>query len=116
MAAERTLLAWLRTGLALMGFGFVVAKFGIFLRELAASRGLLPSPSPSVVTSQWLGTTLVLLGVLVNVIAALQHARFIERYNSGETPRAHPASMGVVLSVGLALLGVGVAVYLLRLQ
>ena len=36
-AAERTLLAWIRTGLALMGFGFVVARFGLFLREIAAA-------------------------------------------------------------------------------
>ena len=34
LAAERTLLAWIRTGLALMGFGFVVARFGLFLQEL----------------------------------------------------------------------------------
>ena len=39
LAAERTLLAWVRTGLALMGFGFVVARFGLFLRELAEARG-----------------------------------------------------------------------------
>ncbi len=36
-AAERTLLAWMRTGLALMGLGFVVARFGLFLREIAAA-------------------------------------------------------------------------------
>ena len=34
-AAERTFLAWIRTGLALMGFGFVVARFGLFLKEVA---------------------------------------------------------------------------------
>jgi putative membrane protein len=39
-AAEQTTLAWVRTGLAMMGFGFVVARFGLFLRELAAVRGL----------------------------------------------------------------------------
>lgn len=33
LASERTLLAWVRTGLALMGFGFVVARFGMFLGE-----------------------------------------------------------------------------------
>ena len=37
-AIERTLLAWVRTGLALMGFGFVVARFGLFLHEIEAVR------------------------------------------------------------------------------
>ena len=45
-AAERTLLAWVRTGLALMGFGFVVARFGLFLRELAAVRKSVTSGRP----------------------------------------------------------------------
>ena len=36
LAAERTLLAWIRTGLALMGFGFVVARFGLFLQQTAS--------------------------------------------------------------------------------
>ena len=38
LAAERTLLAWIRTGLAMMGFGFVVARFGVFLRQLDSAR------------------------------------------------------------------------------
>jgi uncharacterized membrane protein YidH (DUF202 family) len=38
-AAEQTFLAWIRTGLALMGFGFVVARFGIFLQQIALDRG-----------------------------------------------------------------------------
>ncbi len=38
MAAERTFLAWIRTGIAFMGFGFVVARFGLFLREIAAQQ------------------------------------------------------------------------------
>jgi uncharacterized membrane protein YidH (DUF202 family) len=46
LAAERTLLAWVRTGLALMGFGFVVARFGLFLHELAAARGGLRASRP----------------------------------------------------------------------
>jgi hypothetical protein len=46
-AAERTLLAWIRTGLAMMGFGFVVARFGWFLRELALQQEGIRTTSPS---------------------------------------------------------------------
>ncbi len=56
MAAERTLLAWIRTGLALMGFGFVVARFGLFLREMEA---VGRSPVTRTAFSVWFGTALV---------------------------------------------------------
>jgi putative membrane protein len=48
-AGERTLRAWVRTALELMGFGFVVTRFGVFLHELAPLRpdGLPPAPVPS---------------------------------------------------------------------
>src|ERR1035438_6005312 len=45
LAAERTLLAWIRTGLALMGFGFVVARFGLFLQQLQIMQSALPEHS-----------------------------------------------------------------------
>src|SRR5437763_12794119 len=45
LAGERTLLAWVRTGLAMMGFGFVVARFGLFLHEIATTRGLPARPT-----------------------------------------------------------------------
>ena len=45
LAAERTFLAWIRTGLALMGFGFVVARFGLFLRALQIGQPNLPAQS-----------------------------------------------------------------------
>jgi uncharacterized membrane protein YidH (DUF202 family) len=64
-AAERTLLAWVRTGLALMGFGFVVPRFGLFLRELAALPNVPPRPHSGF--SLWVGTTLVVLGVAIHV-------------------------------------------------
>jgi putative membrane protein len=53
LAAERTFLAWIRTGLALMGFGFVVSRFGLFLRELAAVQKM-PQPASHGI-SLWLG-------------------------------------------------------------
>ena len=45
LAAERTFLAWIRTGLALMGFGFVVARFGLFLQQLHVLRQGAPTSS-----------------------------------------------------------------------
>src|SRR6204780_1272039 len=57
LAAERTMLAWIRTGLALMGFGFVVARFGLFLHELeAAQRAQSAQPFG---LSLWFGTALI---------------------------------------------------------
>src|SRR3954462_14287486 len=81
-AAERTLLAWVRTGLALMGFGFVVARFGLFLREIAAARPATPAHSYG--WSLWIGTGLVVLGIVVVLLAAEQHWRILGRINSGE--------------------------------
>jgi uncharacterized membrane protein YidH (DUF202 family) len=94
--------------------GFVVARFGLFLHEMVMSRGV-PLPRHSGV-SEWVGVTLILLGVAVNLLAAVQHFRFVRGVNQGEMPRAHPVSMGVVLSAVLALLGLGLAGYLLWLR
>jgi len=61
-AAERTLLAWVRTGLAMMGFGFVVARFGMFLREIAAVQAVPPPRQQGF--SLWVGVALVVVGVV----------------------------------------------------
>ena len=110
-AGERTLLAWIRTGLAMMGFGFVVARFGLFLREIAAAEHLRPVVSTGI--SLWLGTTLVILGVFVNLIASWQHTRFLRRLDLGLPYQASRWSFGVIAAVALAVLGVGMTTYLL---
>lgn len=108
-AAQRTLLAWIRTGLAMMGFGFVVARFGLFLHEIAITRG---EAVPPVGGSLWAGTSLVLLGVLVNVYAAVAHARFTARFRRGESePRT--TAFGVTIASVLAAVGFAMAAYLI---
>src|ERR1700722_18259493 len=75
LAAERTLLAWIRTGLALMGFGFVVARFGLFLQQLQATQSVPLAQSYGL--SLWFGTALISVGVVVNIFAGWHHLRLI---------------------------------------
>lgn len=110
-AAERTLLAWIRTGLAMMGFGFVVARFGLFLHELS-SMGQAARPSG---WSQGLGVSLIALGALVNVFAAAEHRQVVGRIDRGEPYRPPRWSLGLVLAMLLAALAVALVGYVLQL-
>ena len=111
LAAERTLLAWVRTGLAMMGFGFVVAKFGMFLHEVAAIQNAPPRPVSGL--SLWIGGTLVILGVVVNVTAVIQHLDLLRRLRRGEPYRPSVWSLGVVVTLLLAVVGMVMTAYLI---
>ncbi len=110
-AAERTLLAWIRTGLAMMGFGFVVARFGLFLREIAAVRQTAPHHNSGM--SLGVGISLVLLGVAVQLFATLRHWHIVRQLRRGEVIRFSPLSLGTGTAVLLAVLGIVTASYLL---
>src|SRR5256885_14402284 len=86
LAEERTFLAWLRTGIALMGFGFVVARFGLFLRELASVNP--SSANQSLGISMPAGIALIALGVLVNVVSGVRHARYVRAIDEDNFRRA----------------------------
>jgi putative membrane protein len=110
LAAERTFLAWIRTGLALMGFGFVVARFGLFLQQLQTLRAIPQQHSYGL--SLWLGTALIAAGVLLFIVAGFHHSSLLRKLDSGDVPRTHPASQTVALALFLAAVGLVMAVYL----
>lgn len=111
LAAERTFLAWIRTGLSLMGFGFVVARFGLFLREIEFSQH--PLSQHSARFTLWVGTVLILIGVLVNLFSAWQHVRFVQHIKRGVGVVERPVTMAVVIALILAVTGLAMTVYLL---
>jgi putative membrane protein len=94
-----------------MGFGFVVARFGLFLREIAAARDLPTSKSYG--WSLWIGTAVVVLGVVVTSLAAAEHRRILWRLKRGDDYLAPRWSLGLMVSVVLAILGTAMVVYLL---
>jgi putative membrane protein len=110
-AAERTLLAWIRTGLALMGFGFVVARFGLFLHELAAAHD--SSELPRTGLSLWIGTALVILGVSVTIAASVQHRRIIDDLKRGAGYDPPRWSLGIMVAALLSASGIAMVGYLL---
>jgi putative membrane protein len=113
LAAERTFLAWIRTGLAMMGFGFVVARFGVFLREVAAAHPLDPEGTSRL--SLWFGTALVIIGTVVNLLAAREHVSMVRRLRSGAVTFDRPAAMGIMVALALAALGAAMVAHLLAL-
>ena len=114
-AAERTLLAWMRTGLALMGFGFVVARFGLFLREIAAA-GQVAVHQRSTGWSLWIGTGLIILGVAVSMAASFEYYRFVRLFEQGRPYTPRTALLAVSVASILAILGIVMAVYLVAIS
>jgi putative membrane protein len=107
-AAERTLLAWIRTGVTTIGLGFVVARFGLFLLMFAPERELNSNG-----LSAKLGVALVMLGAMCCAAAAVQFTRYWRGLPQAQLPPRYSAIPSVVLALGLSVIGVVLATYLL---
>lgn len=113
LASERTLLAWVCTSLAMMGFGFVVARFGLSLWEIPQAAPE-PQSTPSGSVSLWFGTGLVVLGAVSSFLAGTQHLLFISRLGGlAGTNTSLRCSLAVFVSSAIGLIGVLIAAYLL---
>jgi putative membrane protein len=107
-AAERTMLAWLRTGIAVIGVGFIVARFGLFLRMM---RNESATPPPG--ASTLLGVGFVLLGATGIAFAAWQFAHFLKTLSASDRPAGYWMTMATWYSAVVAVLGLALAAYLL---
>jgi uncharacterized protein (DUF302 family)/uncharacterized membrane protein YidH (DUF202 family) len=114
LAAERTFLAWIRTGLALMGFGFVVARFGLFLQQIQVVEHVPSAQSYGL--SLWFGTALIAVGVVVNIHSAWNHVRLVRQLDRGDPVPSRPSMQAVLIALFLALVGLAMAIYLVSVH
>lgn len=110
LAEERTFLAWIRTGISLMGFGFVVARFGI-LGNMSYIPQQLPAAQPHEL-SLWLGAVLIAIGAIVNLFSARRFMRLVGELNRDRFADRSLSKQGVIVACFLALLGIAMTIYL----
>jgi putative membrane protein len=108
-AAERTLLAWQRSAIALMGFGFVVERFGLFLQMVAHQ----PLSGSQRGFSLGIGVFLLLLGAAVALISARQFRQVAKNLEPAVVPPGYWTQVGVWLNVVIAVIAVAFAVHFL---
>jgi putative membrane protein len=111
-ASERTLLAWLRTGIAIVGLGFVVSRFGLFLHLVAAQAPGRPTRVEAL-PSALLGAVFVVVGAVAVAAATVQHGRFIATLPEVDRPASYSRSFALWLSALVSTASFLLAAYLL---
>ena len=116
-AAERTLLAWVRSGITVMALGFVVAKFGLFLTLLSTSSAMTKSavtnhPHLSSGLSDVFGIALVIIGVAIILGAQLNHYLYVQTLPPEDVPKLAITWLASLLTLSIACVGILLAIYL----
>jgi uncharacterized membrane protein YidH (DUF202 family) len=111
MANERTFLAWIRTSVAVMAFGFVVEKFSLFVKQMAYYMGKEASP-PTPGYSSLIGILLVGLGMLMGVLAFIRYKK-VERQIDEDMYAASPV-LSVLLAISVIVVGMFLLLYLIH--
>lgn len=106
-AAERTLLAWNRASLALMAFGFVIERFGLFVSIL------LPQHAPPMQRgiSFWTGLAFVLIGAWAAACSTVQYRKVLKTLKPIEIPKGYRVNPGVITNLMVAALGIVLTIY-----
>ncbi len=111
MANERTFLAWIRTSIGIMAFGFVVERFALFVKQISYILGRELAP-PAHGHSALLGILLVGLGALMAVLAFVRYKK-VERQIDEDTYQPSKI-LDALLALSVLAIGVFLMVYLVH--
>ena len=107
-AAERTQLAWNRTSVSLMAFGFVVERFGLFLNVLGKKGIILMERE----ISFYVGLTFILLSILLSFFSILQHKNVVSSLQPAEIPKGYNLWGAAIVNGVVGVLGIILAGYI----
>jgi putative membrane protein len=109
-AAERTLMAWNRTSISLMAFGFLIERFGLFLQIMGREEVKLFQRHISFVV----GIAFILLASYVALASIVQHRRVLSTLKPVEIPAGYNTQLGMVTNGIVGVLGILLSIYLSR--
>jgi putative membrane protein len=109
-AAERTLLAWNRTSISLMAFGFLIERFGLFLQIMGREEVKVFQRHISFVV----GIAFILLASYVALASIVQHRRVLGTLKPVEIPAGYNTQLGLVTNGIVGVLGILLSIYLSR--
>jgi len=116
MANERTFLAWIRTSIGIMAFGFVVERFAIFVKQIAYIIGKSGLPEvqkvPPTGYSTVFGIVLVGLGALMGVLSFIRYKK-VEKQIDEDTYRPS-LILDILLAISVLAIGVFLVIYLVH--
>ncbi len=105
-AAERTLLAWNRTSIALIAFGYVIERSALF------ADALLGHAPPTGQAAVWIGVSFIVLGALLAALSVVQYRTILRSLKPVEIPEGYLVNLAAWVNVVIALLGVLMALYI----
>ena len=118
MANERTFLAWIRTSIGIMAFGFVMEKFALFVRQMGfilnktgpGEKIPFPAGSTTPGSSSIIGVVLIGLGALMGLLAFIRYKK-VEREIDEDTYRPS-LILDILLTLSVLAIGIFLVIYL----
>jgi putative membrane protein len=113
-ANERTFLAWVRTAIAVMAFGFIIERFDLFLKVAAPQLSERQLAAHGERFANWAGLAFIVIGVVTIAVAWLRFSRTTKDIDTAEEVASPGERFDLALAILIGLLGASLALYLAR--